>query len=517
MVGSRHDEVERKYTVMPGTEVPDLTTHDVVSKVRSRPREDLVAVYFDTADLDLLRHQITVRRRVGGSDEGWHLKEPAGRDTRTETRLPLGRTVHTVPEQLREAVAPISGERPLLPVARVSTRRVEYELYGPGGTVLAVLCDDDVHAERLLAPRLKQHWREWEVELAGAPPDLLDRVESELGRAGARPAQVSAKVARALVIESPPRESDPKESAPGTTGRSARRSTTWQVLAAYLEEPLGVLRERDAGVHGEAVHRLRIAARRLRSALSTYESVFAPGSVDDLREELRWLGGALGDARDCEVLRGDLDALLAQEPERPYTARLRARIERDLDASHALGQQQAVETLASERYRMLLRLLEAVTRSPDLAPTASDPARRVLPYLLARDIRRVRRAVRAARRTDPGTAHDQALHEVRKKAKRLRYAGESAIPVLGKRARRLARRTKRLQDSLGAHQDTVACRVWLEDLARRSADDPEVAFGAGRLHARAEQRARAAEEDYEEDWARLPHRHVDRWVRGRPT
>ena len=508
--------------VAPDTVLPDLTRQGVVAEVRRRPHEDLVAVYFDTADLDLLRHQVTVRRRVGGTDEGWHLKEPAGRDTRTETRLPLGRTVHTVPEPLREAVASITGERPLLPVARVSTRRVEYELYEPGGTVLAVLCDDDVHAERLLAPRLKQHWREWEVELADAPPDVLDRVESELRQAGARPAEVSSKVARALVIESPPRDSSPRESSPEDsgarmTGSSARRSTTWEVLAAYLAEHLNVLRERDAGLHGEAVHRLRIAARRLRSALSTYESVFAPGAVGDLREELRWLGGTLGDARDCEVLRGDLDALIAQEPDRPYTTRLRARIERDLDASHRLGQQKAVETLASERYRMLLRSLDAVTQSPDLAPTASEPARTVLPYLLARDVRRVRRAVREARRADPGTAHDQALHEVRKKAKRLRYAGESASPVLGKRARRLAMRAKALQDSLGAHQDTVACRTWLEDLARRSADDPEVAFGAGRLHARAEQRAHAAEEDYEDAWARLPHRHVDRWVRGRPT
>ncbi len=512
MPGSRHEEVERKYSAAPGTQLPDLTGRGDVAEVRARPPEDLEAVYFDTAGLDLLRHHVTLRRRVGGADEGWHLKEPAGEDTRAETRLPLGRAVHTVPKPLREAVASLTGEHPLLPVARVSTRRVEHELDGPGGTVLAVLCDDDVHAERLLAPRLKQHWREWEVELADAPHGLLDLVESELLGAGARYAEVSSKVARALVAESPHRGP-----APRPNDLRASRSSTWEVLAAYLGEHLPVLEAQGAGLHGETVHQLRIAARRLRSALSTYGPLFAPGAVDDLREELRWLGQALGGARDAEVLGGDLDDLLAQEPDRPYTASLRQHVQRDLDASQRLGRQEAVETLASERFRMLLRMLGAAAESPDLTSAASAPARMVLPHLLARDARRVRRAARAARRKPPGTAHDQALHEVRKKAKRLRYAAESASPVLGKRARRLATRAEALQESLGAHQDTVACRAWLEGLAGRSTGDPAVAFGAGRLHARAEQRARSAEEDYEQAWQRLPHQHVGRWVRGRSS
>ncbi|HSF99166.1 MAG TPA: CHAD domain-containing protein, partial [Ornithinibacter sp.] len=106
-----------------------------------------------------------------------------------------------------------------------------------------------------------------------------------------------------------------------------------------------------------------------------------------------------------------------------------------------------------------------------------------------------------------------ALHEVRKKAKRLRYGAESATPVLGKRARRLATRAKKVQDALGARQDTVASRAWLEGLAARADGDAAIGFGAGRLHAREEQRAEVAERRFEKEWGRLPSKDVDRWVR----
>lgn len=504
MAGSRHVEVERKYAVGLETGLPDLTSLGVVAKMRHRPDEELVALYYDTAELDLLRHQVTVRRRVGGADEGWHLKQPSGPDARTETQLPLGRAGHSVPTPLLSAVAALTGGRPLVAVARVSTRRAEHELVGPGGTVLAVLCDDDVHAERLLVPRLKQHWREWEVELSGAPHELLDTLEPALLIGGARAAGVSSKLARALVRESP--TSGPP---PSRGELRARGSSAWEVLAAYLAEHLTVLQEHEPALQGPSVHRLRIAARRLRSALTTYRPLFASGAVNDLGKELGWLGRALGAARDVEVLREHLDALAADEPDRFFAATLRRRIQEDMDASHRVGHRTAVEAVASERYRLLLRSLEAVVESPDLRSRASTSARSVLPDLLERDARQVRRSVRAARRTDPGPSRDRALHEVRKKTKRLRYAAESASPILGRRARRLAARAEALQECLGAHQDAVACRAWLEDLAARATDDAALAFGAGRLHAGEEQRAHTAEEEYEQAWRRLNRRHVD--------
>ena len=508
MAETRHEEVERKYTVHHDAALPDLTVVDGVAGVGPAREADLAATYFDTADLALLQHRVTLRRRVGGADEGWHLKEPSGPDSRSETRLPLGRAVHTVPKQLRSAVVRLTGGRPLVPVAQVSTHRTEVTLVGEDGTELAVVADDDVHATRLLEPALGQHWREWEVELAGAGSELFERIEAELLSAGARPAGVSSKLARALAEESP------GHGRARAKAQLSRRSSVRDVVAVYVAGHLAVLEEHDAGLRGETVHQLRIAARRLRSALTTYRPMFEPGAVDALRDELRWLGGELSEARDSEVLRGHLGALVTGEPPATTHTLLRRRIDDDLDEAHRRAHAAAVEAVASERYRRLVRSLDAVIQAPALRPKAAKRARKALPKLLERDARRLRRAAKAARRTHGRADRDEALHEVRKKAKRLRYAGESATPVLGKRAKRLARRAKKLQDALGAHQDTVASRAWLEELTARSEGEAAIAFGAGRLHAREEQRAEVAERDYEKAWKRLPHRHVDRWVKG---
>ncbi len=510
MAETRHEEVERKYTVRPDVVLPDLTGVDGVADVHPVREADLAATYFDTAELALLQHRVTLRRRVGGADDGWHLKEPSGRDSRSETHLPLGRAVHTVPKRLRSTVEHLTGGRPLVPVAQISTHRTEVTLVHTDGTEIAVVADDDVHAARLLAPALRQHWREWEVELAGAaaPSDLLERIETTLLRAGARPAGVSSKLARALAEESPGHGRASGEAL------HPRRSSIREVMAAYLAEHLAVLEEHDAGLRGETVHRLRISARRLRSALTSYRTMFEPGAVDSLREELRWLGGELSDARDSEVMRGHLDAVAADELHPSIHPTLRRRIDSDLETAHHRGHAAAVEAVASERYRRLVRSLDAVIQAPALRPKASKRARKALPKLLERDARRLRRAAKAARRTNGSATRDEALHEVRKKAKRLRYAAESAIPVLGKGGKRLAKRAKKVQDALGAHQDTVASRAWLEELTARADGDAASGFGAGRLHAYEEQRAEAAERAYEKAWGRLPHKHVDRWVTG---
>jgi CHAD domain-containing protein len=512
MPGTQHSEVERKYTVEPHTSLPTFTDAPGVADVGPPEEIDQEAVYFDTGQLDLLAHGITVRRRVGGSDQGWHLKQPSGPDTRTETRLPLGRAVRTVPHPLREVLEPLIGSQRLSPVARVMTHRRERALLSGGGEVIARFCDDEVHAERLLAPGLRQHWREWEVEIAGAGrPELLAQLDAAVVAVGALPARLPSKVARALAAQT---------SAGGEDVWRRRRlrqdSETGEVLRAYVAARLSVLAEHDAGLRGETVHDLRIAARRLRSVLASYQPVFEPGAVDAVRDELRWLGSSLAAARDFEVLRRHLDAVVDDEHGAgPMGAPLKERIDHDLQEAHLAGRHKGMQAVASERYAQLCRSVQAVVESPALSPDGLQQARKVLPGILARDTRRVHRAAKAADRAAPGPDRDGALHEVRKKVKRLRYSAESAAPVLGKRARTLTKRAKAIQDALGAHQDTVASRAWLVDLAARAHGEDAITFGAGRLHAYEEQRAISAERDYEKALRRLPRKHVGRWVRGR--
>src|SRR5690349_18899064 len=94
-------EVERKFDVDAGFRLPELTGVGEVASVDSPAEHDLSATYFDTADLRLLGHRVTLRRRTGGTDAGWHLKLPAGDGERTEVRLPLGRTTNVPPRGLR--------------------------------------------------------------------------------------------------------------------------------------------------------------------------------------------------------------------------------------------------------------------------------------------------------------------------------------------------------------------------------------------------------------------------------
>jgi CHAD domain-containing protein len=512
MAATRHEEVERKYAVEAGSEYPSFSDVAAVAEVGRGVVSDLEAVYFDTPELDLLRHGITLRRRVGGDDQGWHLKEPAGQDTRTETRLPLGRAVSIVPERLRALVEPVVGSATLVPVARVTTHRTEHALRDASGADIAHFCDDVVNTERLVPPTLRRHWREWEIELAGGHRALLEHLEAAVVDAGAGPAPASSKVARALAVDPDDRGIEPPPIRPH------RRLDTNEVLRAYLAEQLVVLKEHDAGLRGESVHQLRIAARRLRSVLASYRDHMDAGTVDPVREELQWLGESLGAARDFEVLRRHLDEVLDDERDQatdPDTQTLRARINHDLDQAHHAGRTAAVEALASERYGRLVASLEAIVEDLTVRRPAIRRARSVLPVILERDVRRVRRAAKVVGRSTPGEAHDVALHEVRKKVKRLRYSAESATPVLGRPAKTLVKRTKALQEALGAHQDTVAARAWLRDLAERSDGEVMVAFGAGRLHAGEEQRARSAERDYDEALRRLPQKHVGDWLRGK--
>ena len=122
---SRHLEVERKFDVVESTVSPSFEGIAAVDHVEKSPTEWLDAVYFDTPSQDLARHKITLRRRTGGHDAGWHLKLPAGPDARTEVRAPLDTSdpaaENTVPSELLDVVLAIVRDRPLEP-PRVATR-----------------------------------------------------------------------------------------------------------------------------------------------------------------------------------------------------------------------------------------------------------------------------------------------------------------------------------------------------------------------------------------------------------
>ena len=151
---------------------------------------------------------------------------------------------------------------------------------------------------------------------------------------------------------------------------------------------------------------------------------------------------------------------------------------------------------------------------PPLSPKAHTAARKLVPRLLTRDFKKLRTAVRDVERAEDPRTRDLALHEARKKAKRLRYAAESAIPAFGSRAKRYAAKVKNIQQSLGVHQDTVVARQVLREYGVQAHLSGENGFTFGRLHALEQWRADQSELEFRASWEALPHKKIRRWIKG---
>lgn len=509
-------EVECKYDVGPGAgDVPDLSALPGVARVAPAEQLDQTATYLDTEGLALFAGHVTLRRRIGGVDDGWHLKLPAGDRRREEVHSPIADPSdpdEAVPGELVDRVRAMVRDHPLVPVAVLRTRRRLHRLLGSEGEVLAELCDDRVEARTLGGTARIAQWREWELELVDGPPELLDLAEPALVAAGAHLSTSVSKLERVLAESLPP---GPSWRSAGPVGAQA---TTGEVLIAYLAEHFLRLQDEDRRLRAgdqEGVHQLRIAARRLRSALAAYAPVLEPVGTRELRDELRWLGEVLAPARDAQVIHGRLRELLDGQPAVLMLGPVARRVDDELHDAFRSGRAAADEQLEGERYFRLLDRVEAFLDDPPLLADAARPARKAVPDLLRRDLRRVRKRHRAYLDADTPDRRDRALHEIRKAAKRLRYSAEMAVPVLGARASTLSARAKALQQVLGEHQDSVVARQMLRDLGIRAHLGGENGFTFGRLHALEEAHAAELARQYLEVWAELPGTSGLRsWLRG---
>jgi CHAD domain-containing protein len=508
-----HEEVEWKYDVdddfvLPP--VPELLAagDDGEDGKAGSPGFDaarpnvarLEATYFDTADHRLLHAGLTLRRRTGGSDAGWHLKVRVADDERREIHAALGRSERTVPLRLRRLVWIHTRGAALVPVLRLSTKRTESPV-GQNGSVLAQIADDRVVAERLaptdrddssvpetVAP---QAWRELEVELVDGDRDLLEQVDRQLRRRGATRSASRSKLARGLGRPAGAGKTDPGKNAPtGKTRKLSGKSPAGDVLVDYLAAEVAQVADNDLAVRldlPESIHRMRVATRRLRGALRTFRGLLEPGAVKPLERELKWLAGELGAARDAEVLRDRLAAqLTAERSARRATSTTTRAVEREMVQAQRGALSGVQAALDSERYQLLVTALDELVGTPPLTDRAARPARKELRGPVRRAAGKVDAAIARAASTPAGPERSAAWHEVRKDAKRARYAGEAVRAAFGRPAASLASAMEQLQDLLGEHHDSVVLQDRLEELAQDSPADR--GFTLGRLHAAQDQR-----------------------------
>jgi CHAD domain-containing protein len=504
-------EEERKYEVDAAFVVPDLAAASGCRVVAKSPLT-LTATYWDTSDLRLARAGASLRHRKGDADP-WTVKLPAdapgARHEISRSGKPRG-----VPDELLDIVASVTRGAAVNPVAVVRTVRQAYDVFDAGDRLLAEVADDAVAV--IDGRRVRDRFREIEVERKDGNGKVLDRIDAALCGAGAKSGDFVPKHVRALgaAATAEPdliRAGDlPANPTAGDVVTVAIRRSVGRLLA---HDPFVRLRE-PVGDDDTAVHQMRVACRRLRSDLRTFRPLVQAGWAGGLRDELKWLADALGAARDAEVLRARLHETATADPLCPVDEAAVARIDAALVERQKVALDDLDRVIRSDRYLALVEALVAATRKPKLTRQGEKPAKDVLPGLVARPWRRLatgRGGATGAADLDLA-ASDEQWHTVRINGKKARYAADAVASVLGGGASKLAKSLSRVQNLLGEHQDAaVAGTTWLS-IADGRPGDRALAVTAGRLFERERMAIRTARADFPDAWRRASRHSKTGWL-----
>ena len=420
--------------------------------VRSAPPERNATTYYDTDDLRLARWGASLRHRPG---EGWTVKLPAERDAPFLVRPEIvfegngGRP----PAAAVELVKGFIRDEELHVRVRMTTIRRRTGLHDSGGRLIGGVVDDAVSVLDDGSP--PSNFRELEVEIGEEmTPTLLDAVVERLRQAGAGSPDQTAKYIRALADHAPLTPEIPVSDLAGdaAAGDVVRRAIALSVIRLILHDPVVRL-----DVDPEGVHQARVATRRLRSDLRTFRSLVEPDFASTVRDELGWLATTLGDVRDGDVLLERFHRRAAElaATEQAGADAIVATLEDDRNAAHA----RLLETLRSSRYAELLEILVRAANAPELSDSSRAPAGDVVPELVRRPWHSLKKRVKALDESPT----DEQLHQIRIRTKRLRYAADAVVPIVGKPARTFARAAAGLQEVLGDLQDAVVATRWLDD------------------------------------------------------
>jgi CHAD domain-containing protein len=241
----------------------------------------------------------------------------------------------------------------------------------------------------------------------------------------------------------------------------------------------------------DAVHQMRVTARKIRSLLQASPDSF--GLADDalVVGELRELGNVLGVARDAEVMGDRYRSALDDVPPDLVRGPIRERLVDGAEQRYRSGLRHALAAMRLPRYFRLLDALDAVIAEPP--PADREPA----PAAVVKAGKKVRKAAKAARHAQGASDRDDAIHRIRKRAKRLRYTADATG------AKKVSKRAKELQSLLGDHQDSVVSREHLSRQAEAAHAAGEDTFTYGLLYQREGDSAVASRRQLEPKLAKL--------------
>lgn len=486
---TEHREVESKYRIPEGV---DLDLGSILSlehtKFDREPMRSMTATYYDTANLSLLRWGITLRHRIGGGDDGWHMKVPAdpSGDSRARDEIRIDKPAGNVPVELVSIAAPLIRRQDIAPMAQVDTERTPFIVTDSAGNRLLEVVDDRVQVNAPGAASIA--FREVEVELlieSGDATDLAQSIGEALLQAGARPNSTS-KAAQALGRRAADPPDVPVMNYPGAQGPAI--DALQAIFSRYVRDLLIA----DVGVRRDlpdSVHQMRVSCRRLRGALTTFRPLLDSESTSFLREELAWLATELGHVRDTEVQLTRLGTDIIDEQARQFVS---ASLQGQLRAARS----SALAALRSDRHDFLIEDLILLVAEPPVGTRAFDSVHDAVRECVDRPWRKLKKHVDQAGIDSPA----EQWHRIRIDAKKARYAIEAVAPIFGTGFRTLGKSLSWVTDTLGSRQDAQVSMRTLEEIA---ADAPAgIAFHLGRHAASCET---AGNDDVREFLRRWPN------------
>jgi triphosphatase len=430
---------------------------------------ELISVYFDTPDLVLQKAGASLRVREHKGQRIQTVKRGQGL-VREEHEAPIeGLAPDPALDPLPSLLPQGASLRPAFNV-RVSRRQRTFR-YKDAEIEMAFDQGEVSGGEQ------KRPICEVELELKSGPASALFALARELAAAAPLYLAFDSKAARGQALAA---GSDPAALKSGhvALARDATVAEAFQAIArsalSQIAASGAVLRETPGP---EAVHQLRVGARRLRCALSTFKAVLEGESLETVKADLRWLGGTCGRARSLDVFAtetlgpAEAGAEETGQAQSPGLGRLRAAIDTAREAAWA----HAGEAVASERFRALMIDATAWIETGDwrAADGAGKPAARFAKAALKSHLKKLGKRGRDLEGDD-----DVARHHLRIEAKKLRYACEAFSSLYGeKHVHRYLRHLKDLQDALGQLNDLVTAEPLIAALALPS----DAAFAAGEL------------------------------------
>ncbi len=468
----------------------------------------LHATYWDTAGLALAGwgHTLRSRKATDGSEQGWTLKlagdgDGGEVDLAVRREINLGDQADTPPVAALDIVRGIVGHTPIIPVAVINTVRNRRRLrHLTSGTMIEV--DDDTVTSQV-AGAAGPSFREIEVEVLDGDTVVLKRAAKLLRQAGAAMPDPTPKLLRVLAEQHPTPVLPVRRERPSTVADLVRGAIADGTRQLLIHDPAIRL---GAGI--EDIHKARVATRRLRSDLQTLGPLCDEFRGEGHRRELAWLATMLGHVRDSDVLGLTLTAKIEEMSNLDPAAvtALQDRLGKQRHSHLAV----LLDVMRSSRYHGLISDLNRLAHEPPLrhGVDPETPVERLAQRLTARAFTRLERRIERLGEKPPVAA----LHDVRKAAKRARYAAELMTPLSQGRTHTLGRRLAKLQDQLGTTQDTITMLAWLSELPINTMDGSE-AFAAGAFAQAFSQDIGDTPTNWRRAWAKASRPKHLRWLK----